>query len=295
MRNTYLKKTIILCCTAIFLFCQYPAVNLMAKNTSNAQGMAEAEDFIRELYEAESNRDVNWIREKLEDDAVEDWAIKLGKIYFDDFCFQRYDNIQVKAYPTSDKDYFAAYAAYDMVIEWNGETLALPGFIGLIIKKSGSSEWHITSGNDLSDALEEEIRQLSFSDEIVDMYNTISIEYNDMLAGTPELSYWINDMNDRIYHWVGSWLSSETCREKGAWDYLFGEEDGLLTASLNEEKNDIYIVQKGDCLWSIAERELGDGMYWVRLYEANRDVIGENPDLLWVGTELDLAFFSSAS
>ena len=49
-----------------------------------------------------------------------------------------------------------------------------------------------------------------------------------------------------------------------------------------------YFVKKGDCLWSIAEQELGDGMYWTDIYEANRAVIGENPDLLYVGISLDL-------
>lgn len=158
----------------------------------------------------------------------------------------------------------------------------------MIVKQTGNSQWHITSGDDLTDEIEDEIYQLNFLDELADMHNDISSEYNNILASTPELPYWLDEVNSQIVQWVGSWLASDAYREKGAWDYLFGEEDGLLTASLNGKKDDIYIVQKGDCLWNIAERELGDGMYWVKLYEANRDAIGEDPDLLWIGIELDL-------
>ena len=288
MKNLNWKKPIVWFCIIIILFCQYPALNLMAKNTSDDQKTTEAENFIKALYEAESNRDVGWIRERLEDDAVEDWATRLGTLYFEELGFQKYDNVEVIAYPILDEGYFAAYVAYDMVIDWNGENLSLPGFVTLLIKQSGNSQWQIASGNDLSNELTEEIRQLGSSDEIVDMSTAISIEYNDTLIDTPELSDWLSEINYQIYRWIGSWLALEICQEKGAWDYLFGEEDGLLTTSWNEESDHIYIVQKGDCLWNIAEQELGDGMYWVKLYEANRDVIGENPDLLWVGIELDL-------
>ena len=53
-------------------------------------------------------------------------------------------------------------------------------------------------------------------------------------------------------------------------------------------KKDSYIVKKGDCLWDIAEEQLGDGMLWSGLYERNQDVIGDNPDLLYVGITLQL-------
>ena len=48
-----------------------------------------------------------------------------------------------------------------------------------------------------------------------------------------------------------------------------------------------YTVQKGDCLWSIAARELGAGRRWQEIYELNRDLIS-NPSLIFVGQELTL-------
>lgn len=48
-------------------------------------------------------------------------------------------------------------------------------------------------------------------------------------------------------------------------------------------KTDAYVVREGDCLWSIAEEQLGDGMYWSGIYEANRELIEDDPNLLYVG------------
>ena len=45
-------------------------------------------------------------------------------------------------------------------------------------------------------------------------------------------------------------------------------------------------VEKGDSLWKISERYYGDGKYWGQIYEYNRSVIGENPSLIYEGTEL---------
>jgi LysM repeat protein len=43
---------------------------------------------------------------------------------------------------------------------------------------------------------------------------------------------------------------------------------------------EIYTVEKGDSLWAIAEEIYGDGTQWTRIYEANQNVIGSNPNLI---------------
>lgn len=47
-----------------------------------------------------------------------------------------------------------------------------------------------------------------------------------------------------------------------------------------------YQVQSGDSLWSIAKMKLGSGSRWRDLYEENRAVIGDDPDLISPGQEL---------
>ena len=49
-----------------------------------------------------------------------------------------------------------------------------------------------------------------------------------------------------------------------------------------------YDVQPGDTLLSIAEQFYGDSTKWRRIYDANRDVIGDDPDKLKVDTKLKI-------
>jgi nucleoid-associated protein YgaU len=49
-----------------------------------------------------------------------------------------------------------------------------------------------------------------------------------------------------------------------------------------------YTVDSGDNLSAIAKQELGDANRWREIYDLNKDVIGNNPDLIQPGMELKL-------
>jgi LysM repeat protein len=49
---------------------------------------------------------------------------------------------------------------------------------------------------------------------------------------------------------------------------------------------DEYTVEAGDTLRSIAQQVYGDAAQWPRLYDANRDTIGPDPDTLNAATRL---------
>ncbi len=44
-----------------------------------------------------------------------------------------------------------------------------------------------------------------------------------------------------------------------------------------------YTVVKGDCLWNIAKKYYGDGSKYTVIYEANKSIIGSNPNLIYPG------------
>ncbi|HET9919996.1 MAG TPA: LysM peptidoglycan-binding domain-containing protein [Ktedonobacteraceae bacterium] len=53
-----------------------------------------------------------------------------------------------------------------------------------------------------------------------------------------------------------------------------------------------YTVQSGDTLSSIAQQAYGDANQWQRIYNANQQVIGNNPNLLQVGEVLFIPVLS---
>ena len=56
-----------------------------------------------------------------------------------------------------------------------------------------------------------------------------------------------------------------------------------LTATVSE-----YVVEPGDTLRSIALSVYGDADEWPRIYAANRELIGSNPDALQAGMRLQI-------
>lgn len=49
-----------------------------------------------------------------------------------------------------------------------------------------------------------------------------------------------------------------------------------------------YTVVPNDCLWNIAKRFYGNGAKYTVIYDANRDVIGGNPNLIYPGQVLTI-------
>lgn len=64
-----------------------------------------------------------------------------------------------------------------------------------------------------------------------------------------------------------------------------GEGAGIAEAASGDRPR-TYVVGPGDSLSIIAQRTMGDGLAWPRLYEFNRSVIGADPGALRMGMEL---------
>jgi nucleoid-associated protein YgaU len=53
-------------------------------------------------------------------------------------------------------------------------------------------------------------------------------------------------------------------------------------------KNHVYVVVKGDTLFSIATTQLGDGSKWPEIFALNKSIIGDNPAVIRPGQELKI-------
>ena len=49
-----------------------------------------------------------------------------------------------------------------------------------------------------------------------------------------------------------------------------------------------YTVKSGDCLWNIAKKYYGNGSDYTKIYNANKKVIGSNPNRIYAGQVLTI-------
>jgi nucleoid-associated protein YgaU len=85
----------------------------------------------------------------------------------------------------------------------------------------------------------------------------------------------------------GPAAGSEAGRSRGA-DFGNVRSGGSSTAPVTAPAGGptSYVVKSGDSLSKIARRIYGDAQQWQRIYEANRELIGKNPDLIHPGQNL---------
>ena len=65
-------------------------------------------------------------------------------------------------------------------------------------------------------------------------------------------------------------------------------QGGSSSISTDEQVDRTYTVRPGDSLSKIAKALMGDAKKWRALYEANKDVVGGNPDLIKPGQVLKI-------
>lgn len=66
------------------------------------------------------------------------------------------------------------------------------------------------------------------------------------------------------------------------------EEQRETTNSPAPSAAQTYTVAKGDCLWNIAKKFYGNGSKYTAIYDANKSVIGGNPNLIYPGQVLTI-------
>lgn len=143
----------------------------------------------------------------------------------------------------TDKTVWIVHTNYELSVEG---LPPLPGAEGLIVRKE-NEDFRIVRDDmeELQEEVVDEFIQKATRREVMAFYSHITSQYYELTEEHGEVIDWVN-------------------------------------RCLNEEKN-IYIVQAGDCLWKIAGQCCGDEARWEELYEQNKNVIGDDPSLIYPG------------
>lgn len=99
---------------------------------------------------------------------------------------------------------------------------------------------------------------------------------------------------------LGSWLGQQQAAPVVAGSTAVGARPTIVVVAASPAASPVrspvavaspaadrqYVVVTGDTLRTIAQQQYGDPAQWQRVYDANRDVIGSNPDALQAGMRL---------
>lgn len=116
--------------------------------------------------------------------------------------------------------------------------------------------------------------------EIAEQYDAEAMK----LFEEPEVSAWFDAVTSDIRD-----ILEEMEKEEDDGNETAEDETSRNEMAEDETDGDVYLVRRGDCLWKIAEKLLGDGTRWKELYERNKDVIGDDPGMILPGVALTVS------
>lgn len=272
------------------IFCEAKEIGAAAKqemdtdvNTKKgaaADAEQEVTRFVTSYYEAQTPEEIDKLADYVDNPQSVDFQRDLlrQRLTFREGGVQGWENLKVIVLPMSDGKHWVVSVSSDLIVE--GIDVGIPGLRVELVGRNEKGELKIVKYDDaeFSDAFLKEVRELSLSDEIIEHSNETAAAYNDLISERSDIMEWVMETNET----VDKEMSEALAREEAFSEETDSEKEKADT------KGDSYTVQKGDCLWDIAEEQLGNGMLWSSLYERNKEVIGDNPDLIYVGITLQL-------
>ncbi|MBO5030349.1 MAG: LysM peptidoglycan-binding domain-containing protein [Lachnospiraceae bacterium] len=252
------KKVLAWCCMALaFAFAGNFGVQAEEIPT-DAENVQEMIDHVKAYYDAVSASDLQKANELRGEKNPADEILQ-EVLAAHEHGKQRYENVCVKVYPMEKEEDWLAFVTYELRVE-SIEDLMPGAEVYVLEKQADGSWWMITEPNQqTAEEAKQMIHELAIDEDIL----RIDEEYNQLYAENPDVAVWTKEIQQEI-----------------AERYTLVQEENNAS-----EK---YVVKKGDCLWSIAQEQMGDGIKWTILYQKNRTIIGENPDLILEGMQLSI-------
>ncbi len=271
------RRWLPVCCMALLLL-TWPCETALARERWWAVERIEADILLREYYKACSEGDAERARELIamqspyKEKMLGQWAKECG--------MERYDIIGLDAYlPDREESVWLIYLEYDMIVR--DISVPIPGAETYALRR-GEEGWEECSDS-LSEEVKDAIEKIVASDGYTARMADVDRRFNEAAQACPELMEWALELIE-----VMQWHLTEEAAGDG--DTPGGPDVADSTDGSGTEDTPVgawrYTVEQGDCLWDIARKELGSGLCWTEIYEKNRDVIGEDSDLIYTGTEL---------
>ncbi len=121
------------------------------------------------------------------------------------------------------------------------------------------------------------------------MADTYVTQAGDNLSTIAEQFYGDASLWKKIYEANKQTIGKNPDLIQAGWTLAIPDADAGAAA------DQIYLTQSGDTLTSVAELFYGDGTQWKKIYEANKKVVGPDPNKLGVDLNLENSGLASCS
>ncbi|MCM1154408.1 MAG: SH3 domain-containing protein [Roseburia sp.] len=194
----------------------------------------EITELINTYYTAMVNGDTETIAQ-LKDGLEESEAIRIKELskYTESYPTL---NIYTKVGPT-ENSYLVYVESTLMFKDFADKPLA--GMRAYYVRADENGVYHIIENGKLSDQEEDYMRKVNLQDDVVDLNNKVTVEYNDMVASDVELAQFLLDMNTEVEKNVGAVLAQAQEEAEG--------EEGAETeegAAEEQEPETLTVVTK---------------------------------------------------
>ncbi|HSH05979.1 MAG TPA: LysM peptidoglycan-binding domain-containing protein [Anaerolineae bacterium] len=98
----------------------------------------------------------------------------------------------------------------------------------------------------------------------------------------------MNNNDDRKPGRASASASASRAKSSGSGSGSASARKSAAPAEASKPQAQTYTVASGDSLSVISNRFYGDAKHWQKIYQANKDVIGDNPNLIRVGQVLTI-------
>ena len=232
----------------------------------------EVENFVQAFFDACSDCDIEKINGFYEEENKE---MEIRTRVDKECGIEEYSIQDMDIYPLEDKqETWLVIVFYELWVE--GFEVGLPGMETILVYTVGDNLYlgtpdMIQNNQDLL----EQVASVFEEDEVVNKMLECNRKCEDVFMENENLREWLIEVQDKMAEVAAESLLEENMEDA---DDAAQEETQLKR----------YIVKEGDCLWRIAEEEMKNGMYWKELYMWNKENIGDDPNLIFPGQELQI-------
>ncbi|MCM1185006.1 MAG: LysM peptidoglycan-binding domain-containing protein [Lachnoclostridium sp.] len=248
-------------------------------------------EAVEQYYEILSGKNLD---ELVEYDAITRERI-LQILALKELGMQGYQNIELPytIQLSTDTTVWVVHASYELIID---NLPPLPGAEGLLVKKENGHFRFLCAYDymdELPDVVVDELNRKATRPEIAKWYSHMDAQYYELAKEHPEISDFValyqTEAANKLLEYR-DWLLNDNMDFPIDEYCANSEKQGLSDDKDNDSSlaDNTYTVQAGDCLWKIAGSHCGSEERWVELYEQNKNVIGDNPSLIYPGQTLSL-------